>query len=63
MQRLLILCPQSEQKTKQRRREKTKAAISSLGEEREGRREEKAEVCVIEISTVETERVTGSFSI
>lgn len=40
-----------------------KAAIFGLGEERQGRREEKAEVCVIEISTVETERVMGSHSI
>lgn len=33
MQRLRILCPQSEQKTKQRRRGKIKAAIFGLGEE------------------------------
>lgn len=41
-----------------------KGAIFGLDEERErGGRKEKAEVCVIEISTIETERVMGSYSI
>jgi len=61
MQRLLILCPQSEQKTKQRRRGKRKGVIFGLDEKREGRREKKAEVCEIEISTIETEPLDGVF--